>query len=101
MTRSKKIVWQYITNTDPNSNSSPLPTRAIRLRNGNTIISDQFNQRVIIVKQNGDIVASYGNINVVGYGTQSTQEGLYAPYDAKVIGDYTGITPPFGFKGND
>jgi hypothetical protein len=23
--------------------------------------------------------------------------GLYGPYDAKVIGDYTGLTPPFGF----
>ena len=22
---------------------------------------------------------------------------LNAPYDAKVIGDYTGLTPPFGF----
>jgi hypothetical protein len=21
-----------------------------------------------------------------------------APYDAKVIGDYTGLTPPFGFE---
>ena len=23
---------------------------------------------------------------------------LDAPYDAKVIGDYTGLTPPFGFE---
>jgi hypothetical protein len=22
---------------------------------------------------------------------------LFAPYDARVIGDYTGLTPPFGF----
>jgi hypothetical protein len=22
---------------------------------------------------------------------------LYAPYDAKVVGDYTGLTPPFDF----
>jgi hypothetical protein len=22
---------------------------------------------------------------------------LYAPYDAKIVGDYTGLTPPFDF----
>jgi hypothetical protein len=27
---------------------------------------------------------------------------LYSPYDAKVVGDYTGLTPPFDFdEGND
>ena len=31
----------------------------------------------------------------------TTQNGLYAPYDAKVIGDYTGLTPPFGFEDLD
>jgi len=88
------VVWQYFTNTDPNSNPAPLPTRALRLRNGNTIISDQFNDRVIIINHQQAIVASYGTINTPGYGTDNTAEGLNAPYDAKVIGDYTGITPP-------
>jgi len=41
-----------------------------------------------------NIVASYGNLNAPGYGLDDTGEGLFAPYDAKVIGDYTGITPP-------
>jgi hypothetical protein len=91
------VVWEYLTNTDPNSNPSPLPTRAIRLKNGNTIISDQWNHRVIIVDHAdpANIVASYGKLNVSGYGTMSTTQGLFGPYDAKVIGDYTGITPPF------
>lgn len=40
------------------------------------------------------IVRQYGSLNVSGYGTTSAQEGLFAPYDAKVIGDYTGLTPP-------
>ena len=94
---SDSVAWQYLTNTDPNSNASPLPTRAIRLRNGNTIISDQFNHRVIIVDHaaNASIVASFGNLNQPGYGTMSTTQGLFGPYDAKVIGDFTGLTPPF------
>ena len=31
----------------------------------------------------------------VGYDPHTTQKGLYSPYDAKVIGDYTGLTTPF------
>jgi hypothetical protein len=89
------VVWQYVTNTETGSNPNPLPTRAIRLRSGNTIISDQFNHRVIVVDQAGNIVASYGSLNMPGYGTQNASQGLFGPYDAKVIGDYTGLTPPF------
>ncbi|HKI17876.1 MAG TPA: hypothetical protein VKA15_08340 [Isosphaeraceae bacterium] len=89
-----QVVWQYFTNTDPNSNPAPLPTRAIRLHNGNTIISDQFNDRVIIIDSGQNIVAAYGNLNQPGFGLHNTAQGLFAPYDAKVIGDYTGLTPP-------
>ncbi len=93
--RSDTVVWQYVTNTESGSNPSPLPTRAIRLANGNTIISDQFNHRVIIVDHAGNLVTSYGNLNMPGYGTQNASQGLFGPYDAKVIGDFTGLTPPF------
>ncbi len=96
-------VWWYFTNTDAMSIPLPLPTRAVRLRNGDTLISDQFNNRVIRINRTGDIVASYGlplaggpgplGANP-GYGKHSVQQGLYAPYDAKVVGDYTGLTPP-------
>jgi hypothetical protein len=97
-----KVVWQFVTTNSPHSIAAPLPTRAIRLRNGETIISDQFNNRVIIVNHEKHIVASYGlplagggSIgNNVGYNTNTTQKGLYSPYDAKVNGDYTGLTPP-------
>ena len=97
------VVWQYLTNTDPLSISAPVPTRAVRLKNGDTLISDQFNNRVIRINHAGAIVASYGlplagGAGAIGdnsgYGLQSTQQGLYSPYDAKVIGDYTGLTPP-------
>ncbi len=89
------VVWEYFTNTLSGSNPSPLPTRAIRLRDGNTIISDQFNHRVIIVNKFKKILATFGNLNTPGYGTMNTGQGLNAPYDAKVIGDFTGLTFPF------
>ena len=87
-------VWEYFTNTRPGSNPSPLPTRAVRLANGNTLISDQFNDQVIEVNTSKVIVASYGTINDPGF-SPSTAIQMNAPYSAYVIGDYTGITPPF------
>src|SRR2546425_6415060 len=87
-------VWQYLTNTRPGSNPTPLPTRAVRLVNGDTLISDQFNDQVIRVSISKVIVASYGTINTPGY-SPSTAIQMNAPYSAYVIGDYTGITPPF------
>lgn len=98
--QNKKVVWQYFTNTSPNSNqrggTGPLPTRAVRLKNGNTLISDQYNHRVIEVNPAKQIVRTLGKINSLGYNTQNVSEGgLNSPYDAKRIGDYTGLTPPF------
>ncbi len=89
-------VWEYFTNTRTGSNPSPLPTRAVRLANGNTLISDQFNDQVIEVAHAtpSQIVASYGTINDPGY-SPSTAIQMNAPYSAYVVGDYTGITPPF------
>lgn len=84
------VVWQYFTNT-PLGNPAPLPTRAIRLHNGNTLISDQFNNRVIEVTEAGQIVFQQGALNVMGNGFNL----LNGPYDAKQIGDFTGLTPPF------
>ena len=106
------VVWQYYTDTEPMSIPAPAPTRAIRLRSGDTLISDQFNNRVIRVKKDGKLEMQYGLPlaggpvdpypfgNNFGYNLQTTQEGLYSPYDAKVVGDYTGLTPPFGFNGD-
>lgn len=85
------VVWTYYTNTRPGSIAAPLPTRAVRLRNGNTLISDQFNQQVIEVDRDQNIVFSQGTIGVSG----NTPDLLNGPYDAKVVGDYTGLTPPF------
>lgn len=93
------VFFQYFTNTDSQStlrSTGPLPTRALRLRNGNTLISDQYNHRVIEVSPNYQIVRTYGKIASLGYNPHSVENGgLNSPYDAKRIGDYTGITPPF------
>jgi hypothetical protein len=107
-------VWQYFV-TNSLGVAAPLPTRAVRLRNGDTLISDQFDNLVLRVDSNKVLVASYGippsgggtlsippgspvGVNI-GYSPTTTTAGLYSPYDAKVIGDYTGLTPPFGFFG--
>ena len=81
------------TNTRPGSMAMPLPTRAVMLKSGNILISDQFNDQVIEINPAKQIVFSQGKIQADGNGFNR----LNAPYDAKVIGDYTGLTPPFGF----
>ncbi|MGH9431228.1 MAG: hypothetical protein ACRD3T_06770 [Terriglobia bacterium] len=87
---NSNVVSTYYTNTQPGSITNPLPTRAIRMCNGNTLISNQFDGQVIEIDPQQNIVLAFGKIGVNGPMT------LNAPYDAKVIGDYTGITPPFG-----
>lgn len=97
------IVWQYKTNTAFFSIPNPGPSRGLRLKNGDTLIADQFNNRVIKINETTNILDDYGlalqgGSGPVGpnsgYNTFTTQLGLYAPYDAKVIGDYTGLTRP-------
>jgi hypothetical protein len=91
VTSAGKIAFEYVTNTRSGSVAQPLPTRAVRLANGNTLISDQFNHQVIEIDPSGNIVFSQGMIGVAGNGFNE----LNAPYDAKVVGDYTELTPPF------
>jgi len=88
--QAKHVVWSYVTNARPGSVDAPLPTRAVRLKNGLTLISDQFNHQVIAVDQAGHIAFSQGIIGVKG----ASFNRLYGPYDAKGVGDYTGLTPP-------
>jgi hypothetical protein len=90
VTPSGQVAWEYVTNTRPGSVASPQPTRAVRLKNGNTLISDQFNDQVIEVNPKGKIVFTQGQIGVAGTGFDE----LNAPYDSKVVGDYTGLTEP-------
>jgi hypothetical protein len=84
------VVWEYATNTETGSNPMPLPTRAVRLANGDTLIADQLNHRVIEVTPDKQIVFTQGQLNVPGNGDNM----LDGPYDAKVVGDFTGLTSP-------
>jgi hypothetical protein len=88
---SGTVVFSYDASARAGSVAMPTPTRAVRLRNGNTLISDQFNRQVIEINPAKEIVFSQGTIGVAGAGPDM----LNAPYDAKAIGDYTGLTPPF------
>lgn len=97
------VVWQYITNSEYFSIPLPSPNRSLRLKNGDTLISDQYNNRVIRVNHLTTIMGYYG-LPIIGgmgpigpnkgYDVMTTQLGLYSPCDAKIIGDYTGITNP-------
>ena len=100
--QDKNVVWEYFTCTGQGCNlargSGPLPTRAVRLKNGHTLISDQYNHRVIEVNHGKQIVRTFGELGAIGYNPQSVANGgLNTPYDAKRIGDFTGLTPPSGF----
>ena len=96
----QNVVWEYFTCTGQDCNlargTGPLPTRAVRLKNGHTLISDQYNHRVIEVNRAKKIVHSFGQIGSLGYDIHNVANGgLNSPYDAKRVGDYTGLTPPF------
>jgi hypothetical protein len=90
---AKNVEWSYVTNMRPGSVSAPLPTRAVRLSGGIaglTLISDQFNHQVIAVDHAKHIVFAQGKIGVPGNGFNK----LYGPYDAKIVGDFFGLTAP-------
>jgi hypothetical protein len=95
--RNKVVLFTYVTTNRPGTISQPLPTRAVRLQDGDTLISDQFNDQVINVDPSGMIEFTQGQIQTDGTGFDQ----LNAPYDAKVIGDYTGLTNPANFGDNE
>jgi outer membrane protein assembly factor BamB len=87
-----KVVWMYSTASRDPSLPASFPTRAVRLADGHTLISDQLNDQVIEIDASPKpyVVYSYGKLGVAG----RVAGELDAPYDAKVIGDYTGLTSP-------
>ncbi len=85
------VIWTFYTNARMGSISNPAPSRAVQLKNGDVLISDQNNMQVIEIDPNQKIVFQQGTIAEAGNGFDM----LNGPYDAKVIGDYTGLTPPF------
>jgi len=98
--QNKNVVWEYLTCHGAGCNlprgTGPSPTRAVRLRHGHTLISDQYNHRVIEVNHAKHIVHTWGKLDSLGYNAENVADGgLNSPYDAKASGDYTGLTPPF------
>lgn len=88
--RRGRTVMEFVTSQQAGSVGDPLPTRAVRLDNGDTLISDQFNHQVIQIDSDLNVVFTQGSIGAPGNGSNQ----LNGPCDAKVIGDYTGLTPP-------
>lgn len=84
------VVWSFATNKQHGSISSPQPSHAVRLKNGNTLVSNQIDNTVLEVNRAGTIVWQQGKTAIPG--TKFNE--LNWPYDAKRIGDFTGLTPP-------
>ena len=85
------VVWTYMT-TSRAGGGDPLPTRAVRLKDGHTLVTETFDDQVIEIdgtpEQN--VVYVHGALGVMQGGAAM----LNQPYDAKVVGDFTGLTLP-------
>ncbi len=89
-----KLVWEGWTYMLPGSDRAPVASRAVPRRNGDLVIAENRNHRIAITDVQFNLVASYGNVGRPGYGTARADEGLSAPFDAKVIGESTGLVTP-------
>ena len=87
---SGSVMWTFLTNKQAGSIKSPEPSHAVRLKNGNTLISNQIDNNVVEVDSTGKIVWQQGKVAIQG----TKFDELNWPYDAKKIGDFTGLTPP-------
>lgn len=83
-------VWSFMTNEQRGSIGNPQPSHAVRLKNGDTLISNQIDDTVLDVNAAGTIVWQQGKTALPG----TKFDELNWPYDAKRIGDFTGLTPP-------
>jgi hypothetical protein len=90
VTSTGSVAWSYFTNKQAGSIGAPQPSHALRLKNGNTLISNQIDNTVVEVDGSGKIVWQQGKTALPG----TKFDELNWPYDAKKIGDFTGITAP-------
>jgi hypothetical protein len=90
----KNIVWSYLTITrTPLGNASlATPTSAVRLANQHTLVTLIEEDQVIEVDHatSPNVVYTHGELGVAG----GLPGLLNQPYDAKVVGDFTGLTSP-------
>jgi hypothetical protein len=82
------IVWSYLATPG----ESPAPTGAVRLQNGHTLITELSADQVIEVDHSTPprVVYVHGLDDQGGSGRNQ----LNQPYNAKVVGDYTGLSTP-------
>ena len=80
---SRQIVWQYGTTGTYGSGDNQLykPISARELKNGNIIIADSYNHRVIEVTKSRQIVWQYGTTGTYGSGDNQ----LYNPFSAREL----------------
>lgn len=83
------LVWTYYTE-GRTSRGNPVPTRAVRLMNGHTLITETLDDQVVEIDEEQFVVYTHGQLGGAGTSTNL----LNQPYDAKVVGDYTGLTSP-------
>ena len=79
----RQIIWQYGTTAASGTGDNGLnsPVSAVLLLNGNILITDQSNHRVIEVDRNRQIVWQYGTTGVLGTG----DNGLSYPNSAVLL----------------
>jgi outer membrane protein assembly factor BamB len=82
------VVWSYLT-SPRTSEGDTLPTRAVRLADGHTLVTETLENQVIEID-----ATPQQNVVYVHGGLGDGTSGLNQPYDAKVVGDFTGLTPP-------
>ncbi|MBV8283502.1 MAG: PQQ-binding-like beta-propeller repeat protein [Candidatus Eremiobacteraeota bacterium] len=90
VTPSGRVAWSYATNKQHGSISAPQPSHAVRLKNGDTLVSNQIDDEIVEVTPAGKIAFQQGKVAKPG----AKFDELNWPYDAKVVGDYTGLTTP-------
>ena len=85
------VVWSYRTATRT-AHGNTSPTRAIRLANGHTLVTETFEDQVVEIDgtPQENVVYTHGGLGIASNGAN----GLNQAYDAKVVGDFTGLTPP-------
>jgi PQQ-like domain len=85
------VVWTYETATRT-TQGMMMPSSAVRLADGHTLVTEPFADQVVEIdgtpQQN--VVYTHGGLGMAGNGTNELNQA----YDARVVGDFTGLTAP-------
>ena len=90
LVRGQAIAWTYWTGSRLGYFGNSTPTRAVRLANGHTLVTESFYNQVVEIAPDGGVLYTHGALDIAG----NSGNLLSQPYDSKLIGDYTGLTDP-------